>query len=119
MLQNPLGGNTTNPTVTLIPGVGGPSIPPSQHDSSPSSSGGESPDEEKSSLEPSQPSTPSTPMENQNNLAKPWLDRDFLAILRPQHPLPKHPEKWMTKFDPDSKQFIEDHIKKIVLAIRL
>jgi hypothetical protein len=33
--------------------------------------------------------------------------------------VPKHPEKWLPKFDPDSKQIVEDHIKKFMLAIRL
>jgi hypothetical protein len=33
--------------------------------------------------------------------------------------LPKNPEKWLPKFDPDSKQIAEDHIKKFMLAIRL
>jgi hypothetical protein len=68
LLQNPLGVNTTNPTKTLIPGVGGPDIPPSPPDSSPSSSRGEYSDEGSSSSDPSQPLTPPTPMENQNNL---------------------------------------------------
>jgi hypothetical protein len=83
------------------------------------SSGGESSDEGSSSSEPSQPSTPPTPMENQNNPARPWLDQDVVVVPGPQHPLPKHPEKWLPKFDPDSKQSAEDHIKKFMLAIRL
>jgi hypothetical protein len=58
-------------------------------------------------------------MENQNNPTRPWLDQDVVAIPRPQHPLPKHLEKWIPKFDSDSKQSAEDHIKKIMLAIRL
>jgi hypothetical protein len=58
-------------------------------------------------------------MANQNNLARPWLDQDAVAITGPHHPLPKHPEKWLPKFDPDSKQITEDHIKKFMLAIRL
>jgi ribonuclease HI len=58
-------------------------------------------------------------MENQNNPARPWLDQDAVAVPGAQHPLPKHPEKWLPKFDPDSKQIAEDHIKKFMLAIRL
>ena len=51
-------------------------------------------------------------MSNQNNPSRPWLDQDVVAVPGPQHPLPKHPEKWLPKFDPDSKQSTEDHIKK-------
>jgi hypothetical protein len=58
-------------------------------------------------------------MANKNNLARPWLDQDVVAIPGPQHPLPKHLEKWLTKFDTDSKQIAEDHIKKFMLDIRL
>jgi hypothetical protein len=58
-------------------------------------------------------------MENQNNHAKPWLDQDVVVVPRPQHPLPKHPKKWMPKFDPDSKKSTKDHIKKFMLSIRL
>jgi hypothetical protein len=76
-------------------------------------------EEDSSSSEPSQPSIPPTPMENQNNLARPWLDQDAMAVPGTQHPLPKHPKKWLPKFDPDSKKSAEDHIKKFMLAIRL
>jgi hypothetical protein len=116
---DPLGDNTTDPDHTPTLAAGGSGIPPSPPHSSPSSSGGESSDEGSSSSEPSQPSTPPTPMENQNNPARPWLDQDVVVVPGPQHPLPKHPEKWLPKFDPDSKQIVEDHIKKFMLAIRL
>jgi hypothetical protein len=119
LLSNPLGDNTTDPIETPTLGVGGSGIPPSPPGSSPSSSGGESSDEGSSSSESSQPSTPPTPMENQNNPARPWLDQDVVVVPGPQHPLPKHPEKWLPKFDPDSKQSAEDHIIFFMLAIRL
>jgi ribonuclease HI/transposase InsO family protein len=109
---------TVNPTdPNTNPAAGGSGIPPSPPPSSPSSSGGDSSSDEGNS--PSQPSTPTTPMENQNNPARPWLDQDVVAVPGAQHPLPKHPEKWLPKFDPDSKQIAEDHIKKFMLAIRL
>jgi hypothetical protein len=100
--------NPIDPDHILTPTAGGSGIPPSPPPSSPSSSGEESSDEGSSS---SQPSTPPTPMENPNNPTRPWLDQDVVAIPGPQHPLPKHPEKWLPKFDPDSKQIVEDHIK--------
>jgi ribonuclease HI len=109
---------TVNPTdPNTNPAAGGSGIPPSPPPSSPSSSGGDSSSDEGKS--PSRPSTPTTPMENQNNPARPWLDQDVVAVPGDQHPLPKHPEKWLPKFDPDSKQIAEDHIKKFMLAIRL
>jgi hypothetical protein len=113
---------TVNPTDSNTnPTTGGSGIPhsppPSPPPSSPSSSGGDSSSDEGNP--PSRPPTPTTPMANQNNPARPWLDQDAVAVLRPQHPLPKHPEKWLTKFDPDSKQIAEDHIKKFMLDIRL
>jgi hypothetical protein len=109
---------TVNPTdPNTNPAAGGSGIPPSPPPSSPSSSGGDSSSDE--GKPPSQPSTPNSPMENQNNPARPWLDQDVVAVPGAQHPLPKHPEKWLPKFDPDSKQIAEDHIKKFMLAIRL
>jgi hypothetical protein len=101
----------------LNPVTGGSEIPPSPPPSYPSSSGGDSLSDEGNS--PSQPSTPTTPMANQNNPARPWLDQDVVAVPGAQHPLPKHLEKWLPKFDPDSKQIAEDHIKNFMLAIRL
>jgi hypothetical protein len=58
-------------------------------------------------------------MENQNNHAIPWLNQDAMVVPRLQHPLSKHQEKWLPKFDPDSKQSAEDHIIFFMLAIRL
>jgi hypothetical protein len=118
-IREQLGGTnlTVNPTDPILtPATGGSGIPPSPPPSSPSSSGEYSSDEGSS---PSHPSTSTTPMANQNNPARPWLDQDAVAVPRAQHPLPKHPEKWLPKFDPDSKQITEDHIKKFMLAIRL
>jgi hypothetical protein len=111
---------TVNPTDSN-PAAGGSGIPPSpphsSPPSSPSSSGGDSSSDEGNP--PSRPPTPTTPMANQNNPARPWLDQDVVVVPGPQHPLPKHPEKWLTKFDPDSKRTAEDHIMKFMLDIRL
>jgi hypothetical protein len=113
---------TVNPTDSNTnSAAGGSGIPPSpphsSPPSSPSSSGGDSSSDEGNP--PSRPPTPTTPMANQNNPARPWLDQDVVAAPGPQHPLPKHPEKWITKFDPDSKRTTEDHIMKFMLDIRL
>jgi hypothetical protein len=111
--------NPTDPNTNPAAGGSGipPSPPPSPPPSSPSSSRGDSSSDE--GKPPSCPSTPPSPMANQNNPARPWLDQDVVAVPGAQHPLPKHPEKWLPKFDPDSKQIAEDHIKKFMLAIRL
>jgi hypothetical protein len=58
-------------------------------------------------------------MANQNNPARPWFDQDFMVVPAPQHLLPKHPEKWLPKFDLDSKKSTEDHIIFFMLAIIL
>jgi hypothetical protein len=113
---------TVNPTDSNTnSAAGGSGIPPSpphsSPPSSPSSSGGDSSSDEGNP--PSCPPTPTTPMANQNNPARPWLDQDVVAVPGPQHPLPKHPEKWLTKFDPDSKRTAKDHIMKFMLDIRL
>jgi ribonuclease HI len=113
---------TVNPTDSNTNSVAGgsgipPSPPHSSPPSSPSSSGGDSSSDEGNP--PSRPPTPTTPMANQNNPARPWLDQDVVAVPGPQHPLPKHPEKWLTKFDLDSKRTAEDHIMKFMLDIRL
>ena len=43
------------------------------------------------------------------------------AIVVPgaQHPLPKHPEKLLPKFDHDNDVTLEDHIKQFMLSLRL
>jgi hypothetical protein len=50
---------------------------------------------------------------------KPWLGRYDLEILERVHNLPRHPEKLLPKFDPETSRFPADHIKKFILAIRL
>jgi hypothetical protein len=102
-IREQLGG--TNLTVIptdpiLTPAAGESGIPPSPPPSSPSFYGGGSSDEVNS---PSQPSKPTTPMANQNNPTRPWLDQDVVVVPGAQHPLPKHPKKWLPKFDLDSK----------------
>lgn len=42
---------------------------------------------------------------------RPWLAADVIAVPGIQHPLPKHPEKLLPKFDPDNDVYPEDHIK--------
>ena len=53
------------------------------------------------------------------NANMPWLAQDVVAVPGDQHPLPKHPEKLLPKFNPESKEPAEDHVKKFMLAIQL
>jgi hypothetical protein len=56
---------------------------------------------------------------NQPQDNQPWLARDALEIPGWVHNLPRHPEKLLPKFDPETSGLPEDHIKKFILAIRL
>ena len=42
---------------------------------------------------------------------RPWLAMDSIAVPGAQHPLPKHLEKILPKFDPNNYVTLEDHIK--------
>jgi hypothetical protein len=50
---------------------------------------------------------------------QPWITINALAILGPQNPLPKHPEKLLPKFDPKKAILPEDHIKQFMLSLNL
>ena len=57
---------------------------------------------------------PNNPPANQ-----PWIVQDVVAVPRDAHPLPKHPDFFLPKFDPEKKESFEDHIKKFMLVVRL
>ena len=42
---------------------------------------------------------------------RPWLVADVITVPSIQHPLPKHPELILPKFDPDNDVTPEDYIK--------
>jgi hypothetical protein len=48
-----------------------------------------------------------------------WLAGDAMAVRGRIHNLPRHPEKFLPKYDPENSGFPEDHIKKFILTIRL
>ena len=50
---------------------------------------------------------------------QPWLSRDALEIPGRVHNLPQHPKKLLPKFNPETSRFLEDHVKKFILSIRL
>jgi hypothetical protein len=67
---------------------------------------------------------PPSPKPNFNFLAttaanRPWLVVDVIAVPGMQHPLPKHLEKLLAKFDPNNDVTLEDHIKQFMLSLRL
>jgi hypothetical protein len=45
--------------------------------------------------------------------------RYSLQIPGSVHNIPRHPEKLLPKFDPETSRLLEDHIKKFILAMRL
>jgi len=50
---------------------------------------------------------------------QPCLDGDAMAVPGRVHNLPRHPEKLLLKYDPETSSLPEDHIKKFILVIRL
>ena len=42
---------------------------------------------------------------------RPWLSTNAIMVPGAQHPLLKHPEKLLPKFDPVNDVTLEDHIK--------
>lgn len=63
---------------------------------------------------------PNQPILSQNNIEnKTWMAQDTLTIPRDAHPLPRHPEKILPKFEPEKKELVEDHIHKFMLALGL
>ena len=46
----------------------------------------------------------------------PWLRMAAIAVLGVQHPLPKHSDKLLPKFNPDDKEPTEVHVDKFMLA---
>ncbi|CAF4200395.1 unnamed protein product, partial [Adineta steineri] len=68
--------------------------------------------------------TPTSPRPNFRFIAtmvanRPWLAADAVTVPEAQHPLPKHPQKLLTKFDPGNDITPEDHIKQFMLSLRL
>ena len=57
--------------------------------------------------------------DNHNANDQTWLLRDSLEIYGRQDRLPKHPKKLVPKVKPDSKELVEDHIQKFILANNL
>jgi len=52
----------------------------------------------------------------QNNL--PWLVPDAIVVHGALHDMPKH-LKFLPKFVPDNKYFVEEHIKNFMFVVQL
>ena len=50
---------------------------------------------------------------------RPWLAADAIVVHEAQHPLPKYPEIFLPKFDPNNDITPEDHIKQFMLSLKL
>jgi hypothetical protein len=50
---------------------------------------------------------------------RPWRTLGAVNVHGYQHDLPKNPNKWLPKFDPASKQALDEHINKFMLDINL
>ena len=50
---------------------------------------------------------------------QPWLTIDSISIPGPTHPLPKKPQKFLPKYDPDDDISPEHHIKQFMDALKL
>jgi len=48
---------------------------------------------------------------------EPWLVPNVVAIPGKIHDMPKHPSKFFPKFNPDKKDYFENHVKKFLLEI--
>ena len=52
-------------------------------------------------------------------LDRPWPAADAVAVPKAQHPIPKHPEKLLPKFDPNNDVTPKDRIKQFMLSLIL
>jgi hypothetical protein len=50
---------------------------------------------------------------------KPWLTIDAIVIPGPTHPLPKKPQKFLPKYDPNDDVLLEHHIKQFMDDLKL
>ena len=49
----------------------------------------------------------------------PWSNPRAVNMPSPLHVLPKNPERWLPKFNPDDGLPTEEHIKNFMLAVNL
>ena len=49
----------------------------------------------------------------------PWSNPGVVNMPAPLHALPKNPERWLPKFNPDERISAEEHIHNFMLAVNL
>jgi hypothetical protein len=49
----------------------------------------------------------------------PWRTLGAVNVPGNQHDLPKNPDKWLPKFNPESRETLDDHINKFMLVVNL
>ena len=97
-----------------------PSPPESPPDSPRSFNSGSSSDSEGSPMAGNIPvggggNPPPNPLPNPQ---LPWLRTTTITMPGIQHPLPKHSDKLLPKFNPDNKEPAEVHVDKFMLVVR-
>jgi hypothetical protein len=69
------------------------------------------------------PSPPPSPPRQPNTMAgvprTPWRTLGAVNVPGNQHDLPKNPDKWLPKFNPESRETPDDHINKFMLVVNL
>ena len=48
-----------------------------------------------------------------------WSNPGVIQMKAPLHPLPKHPERWLPKFNIDDGLLAEEHLHNYMLVINL
>ena len=110
----------TNTAIRLIAedGFDQPPSPPESSRDSPSNLGSSS-SAERSPMAGNVPvGGGGNPPPNPPNPQLPWLRAAAVAVPGVQHPLPKHSDKLLPKFNPDEKEPAEVHIDNFMLVVQ-
>jgi hypothetical protein len=69
------------------------------------------------------PFPPPSPHRQPNTMVRvpriPWRTLGAVNVPRNRHDLPKNLDKWLSKFNSESKEIPDDHINKIMLDVNL
>ena len=114
--------NQTNTArrLTVEDGFDQPPSPPESPPNSPiPSNSGSSSSSERSPMAGNMPGGGGgNPPPNPPNPQLPWLITAIVVVLEVQHPLPKHSDKLLPKFNPDDKEPAVVHVDKFMLVVQ-